>query len=418
MMRRLVFLGLVAIASCAGGSPAARAPIADEVSGDATSFLVASLRPWPHADSPGLLAVTEPETGRVASYDSALVALALLRAGDRDRAGRVLLGLFSLQTLDGGIAFSFTLPSPEATVRYERSGAIAWAGYAAVEYLDAADGGSARMAALTLAHRAAGYLLRRQIHRDGDLRDGLVLGGFGTFEYEAKGDDVREVFEPGEVAWASVEHNVDTYFFLRALARITGTPAYAEGAATIERALKDRAWNSSNGQFVQGFGESAPDEALALDCASWGSLFLRASGDAARSGTALAAADARYASRDPVSNARGHRPYAAGPVIENENVRRHVGTKLSAQTWDQFAVVWPEGSAGVALAEWRAGHRDRATAILDALEPLRARDGSLPTASAEVPLVFDMHPSVAGTAWVSLVRFELGRPDDQPTLWP
>src|ERR1019366_6060426 len=168
---------------------------------------------------------------------------------------------------------------------------------------------------------------------------------------------------------------------------------------------------------VQGFGERGADEALALDCASWGSIFLGASGDRARADTALSIGDARYASHDPRSSARGHRPYAAGPLIENVGVRRHFAGKLPAQTWDRLDVVWPEGSAGVALAEWRAGHLDRAAAILDALEPLRANDGSLPTASVEVPFTFDTLPSVAGTAWVALVRFELARPGGPPAAW-
>jgi hypothetical protein len=81
-------------------------------------------------------------------------------------------------------------------------------------------------------------------------------------------------------------------------------------------------------------------------------------------------------------------------------------------------MVWPEGSAGVALAQWRAGHVDRARAIVDALEPLRAEDGSLPTATVDVPFTLDTLPSVAGTAWVALIRFELERPAGRPTLWP
>jgi hypothetical protein len=35
----------------------------------------------------------------------------------------------------------------------------------------------------------------------------------------------------------------------------------------------------------------------------------------------------------------------------------------------------------------------------------------------DVPFTFDTDPSVAGTAWVELVRFELARSNDRPTLW-
>jgi hypothetical protein len=95
---------------------------------------------------------------------------------------------------------------------------------------------------------------------------------------------------------------------------------------------------------------------------------------------------------------------------------RHFASVVPAQTWERLDAVWPEGSAGVALAAWRTGHVDRARAILDALEPLRAPDGSLPTSTVDVPFVLDTRPSIAGTAWDLLVRFELDRAD-KPTLW-
>jgi hypothetical protein len=385
---------------------------------DATSFLVGSLRPWPHADSPGLLAVTDPAGGRVGPYDSALVVLALIRAGDRDRAGRIVHALSALQRPDGGLPFLFTLPAPDDARRYERSGAIAWVGYAAVEYLDAADGGDARADALTLAHRAAAYLIHRQLRKVGDPRDGLVLGGVGTVDYVTEGDSVRESYDPADVAWASVEHNVDAYFFLTALARVTDTPGYMDAARRIARALKERAWSADDGQLAQGIGELGPDTTSALDCASWGSVFLGNIGEGARAETAAAVADGRYASRDPRSGIRGHRPYATGPVIENVGLMRRFAGQLPAATWEHLGVVWPEGSAGVAFAELRAGHADRARAILDDLESLRSPDGSLPTATLEVPYTFDTSPGIASTAWVALVRFELERPAGRWTLWP
>jgi hypothetical protein len=168
---RLLGASLLALAMGCAGERSRPAPKAAESRraprADATSFLVGSLRPWPRRDSPGLLAITDPATGRVGPYDSALVLLALLRAGDRHRAGRVLAGLAALQTVDGGLPFSFALPGPDPSRPYERSGTIAWVGYAAVEYLDAAAGGEARDEALALAHKAAGYLRHRQIDSAG-----------------------------------------------------------------------------------------------------------------------------------------------------------------------------------------------------------------------------------------------------------
>jgi hypothetical protein len=71
----------------------------------------------------------------------------------------------------------------------------------------------------------------------------------------------------------------------------------------------------------------------------------------------------------------------------------------------------------VALAALRLGHSERAGAILDELEKLRGPNGALPTFTVEIPSEMDTQPSLAGTLWVELVRFELARGAERPTLW-
>lgn len=381
------------------------------------TWLRGTLAPWPERGSPGRIAVTDPTVGRVATYDSALVALVLIRRGSREEAARVVEGLAALQRPDGSLPFSFELPRPDPQIAYVRSGAVAWVGYAAAEYLDSDRRGPARDRALALARGAARYLLGRQINQAGDPRDGLIRGGEGTFRYEldARGR-LREKLVPEDIAWTSVEHNIDAFFFLRALARVTGEARVAAAAARVADGLA-RAWNGARGQLARGVDANGPDDVLALDCASWGSVFLSALGDRDRAETSFAVADAGYGSHDPRSSARGHRAQRRGPLVEGELLMRVLGPTLPARDWSELHAVWPEGSAGVALAAWRAGRADRARAILDQLEPLRARDGSLPTFTVDIPFVFDTRPSIAGTAWVELVRFELGRPPDKPTLW-
>jgi len=214
-----------------------------------------------------------------------------------------------------------------------------------------------------------------------------------------------------------VEHNIDSYFFLRAFGRITGTEAYSAAAERIARALLQRGWAADNGQMVRGFTASAPDPVKALDCASWGAVFLQAAGAKERAITAAAVADAAYGSFDRRSGAHGHRAYASGPLLEDASLREHFGPSLPAPTWDKLSAIWPEGSAGVALAALRAGRAERAKAILAELEPLREKDGSFPTLTVDVPFEFDTRPSIAGTAWVELVRFEIGRPEARATFW-
>jgi hypothetical protein len=90
---------------------------------------------------------------------------------------------------------------------------------------------------------------------------------------------------------------------------------------------------------------------------------------------------------------------------------------LPAPEWDGIQAVWAEGSAGVALAALRLGHPERASAILDQLEKLRGPTGALPTFTVEIPSELDTQPSLAGTLWVELVRFEIARGAERPTLW-
>jgi hypothetical protein len=381
------------------------------------AYLRGTLASWPERTSTGRLAVTDPSVGRVAAYDSALIVLVFIREGSREEAAAVLEGLAALQRPDGSFPFSFTLPRPDPQIAYVRSGAVAWVGYAAAEYLDSDRRGPARDRALALARGAASYLLGRQVSQPGDPRDGLVRGGEGTYRYEldSRGHLVEKLFAE-DIAWASVEHNVDAFFFLRALARVTGEERYAGAAARISAGLA-RAWNGARGQLARGVDAKGPDEVLALDCASWGSVFLGAAGDRDRAETAFSVADAAFGSRDRRSAGRGHRFQRRGPLVEGELLLRVLGPKLPARDWSELDAVWPEGSAGVALAAWRTGRVERARTILDQLEPLRTADGSLPTSTVDIPFVFDTKPSIAGTAWVELVRFELGRPSDKPTFW-
>lgn len=425
MKKPATLLPLMFLVACGTGGPheagspnaATAKQVAKVAPADPVTFLKSTLRPGPAADGKGQLAITDPARNRVAVYDSALVILVLIRHGRREEAARIIDGLSALQSTEGSLPFSFTLHEHEAAKNYVRSGALAWVGYAACEYLDAERGGSAREAALAMAHRAAGYLLAHQVNQPGDLRDGLVRAGSGMFRYELdRRGDVHEEFEPGELAWTSVEHNIDTYFFFRALSRVSGERRYAEAADRIARGLQ-RAWSNTRGQNYRGLGATEPDEVLALDCASWGSLFFSAVGDKARAETSLSVADGRFASYDPKTSARGHLAFSEGPLLESVVLMKRYADVLPAKTWDRLSAVWPEGSAGVALAAWRAGRGDRARAILDNLEPLRGADGSLPTFTAELPYEFDTKPSIAGTAWVDLVRFELGRPPNKPTLW-
>jgi hypothetical protein len=406
-------------AGCAHVPPPAAAK-ADGVSiADVDRFIAGLVRPWPEASGPQLLAVSDAASERVSSYDNALLVLYWLRHGARAEAARVLSALAELQHDDGSIPFTFAWPRPESDEGYVRSGATAWVGYAAVEYLDADAAGPARESIARLAHRAAEYLMQQQLAAAGDPRDGLVRGGFGSYRYEPAADGgVVERYTPGPIAWTSIEHNLDAFFFLRDFGRLTGEARFAGAAERIRAALLARAWSESAGQLVRGLNEDGVDAAFALDCASWGALFLRAAGAPVRAETALATAELRFGAHARVRgvDVAGHRPYAHGPVIENRALAQRWAGRVPAN-WDDVDAVWPEGSAGVALAALRAGRAGRAREILAELEKLRGERGGLPTFTLAIPGEFDTEPSLGGTLWVELVRFELGRDPERPTLW-
>jgi hypothetical protein len=368
-------------------------------------------------DGSHMLALSSPLNQRVSSYDNALVVLYLLRQGARAQAAAVLRAIAALQSPDGSVPFSFEWPRPDSRNTYVRSGATAWVGYAAVEYLNAEAGGPAREIITQLAHRAAGYLLSRQKEPGDDPRADLVLGGFVSYSYElnARGELV-ETYTPGEIDWASTEHNIDAFFFLRDLGHMTQDARFTEAAARIRGALLRRGWSEASGQLVRGFGANGVDAGNALDCASWGSLFLVAAGDALRAETAFAAADVRYAAQSMGVDAKGHRPYAHVPVFEHRVLAERMRAQLP-QSWDAVQAVWPEGSAGVALAALRNGRVQRAREILAELEKLRTRAVGLPMLTVDVPGEFDTNPNLAGTIWVELVRFELNRDAGRPTFW-
>ena len=361
-----------------------------------------------------VLAVSSPLTERVSIYDNALLSLYWMRRGERARAASILLALAELQRPDGSLPFTFSWPTPDPAAVYLRSGAVAWVGYAAVEYLNAERGGPERERITALAHRAARYLIGLQANEP-DALAGLVLGGFGNFVLDAAEGGVRERYVPGPISWASTEHNVDSYFFLRDLSRLTSNEEYAAAAERIRAALLARGWLPAAGQLARGFRADGVDAAYALDCASWGALFLLASGERLRAETSFGAAEARYASSSGAAS--GHRPYAHAPLIENRVLAETLRARLPALSWDELSAVWPEGSAGVALAALRLGQRARAAAILDALEPLRTHGGGMPTFTVEIPSEMDTAPSLAGTLWIELVRFELERAADQPVMW-
>lgn len=280
--------------------------------------------------------------------------------------------------------------------RYVRSGSLAWVGTAAVEYELATGDERFRPLAAGLAR----YLMSHQVtgangYAEDDPRYGSILGGEGRY-----GPDYEYV--PERIAWASTEHNIDAYFFLRDLGHVMEDPAYTAAAELVEDSLMRHHWNTARRRFDQGVG----DPARALDLVSWGGLFLRATGrgelarlqllhleEFAVAPTPVAlsgepdAYNRTYATSDPVG---GYRPYAESPGTYD----------------DPPATVWAEGTWGAILLRARLG--EDVTAAVDDMLRLQRADpmgGLLQVTFGRRSPPYELHPwpATGGGAWAAIV---------------
>ncbi len=358
-------------------------------------------------------------------YDGALAAIALASTSDWDAAARILSALARVQREDGTFWFSYAIGAarPEAghATGIVRSGANAWVGQALTFYLERRPAGDARVEeerALLLgaARKVADALLEWRIDGPSASR-GLVQGGRASVRLTTgpRTAGVREVHENRPVEWVSTEHNVVSWFFLTGLYGLTGERRYAAAANAIRDRLLDLLWQEDLGQFAQGItADGQVDRRQALDCASWGTLFLLAVGERDRAIRAAHAADSLYRSAD--RGIRGHRPYLDRPVYDDPAVQRRLLPAEPTARWETFPLVWSEGSLGVALALARVGQAGRARAIVDEVLKLRAK-GGIRYASRELPYEFSRDPSVAGTAWHVIVEAALLEPAERAFWW-
>lgn len=354
---------------------------------------------------------------RSATYDNALAAVAFLITGQRDRAAFTLHALARLVRADGSLWFGYnTANSWPDEADHEsavvRGGAVAWAGYAFTFYLIhqppcAGDRGCARERAFFLetAERLAKYLLSLQVNDSSDHRDGLLRLGYGsiTLAYRADTNQVVELYQDEPALGISTENNISAWFFLRQLAMLTGESRWSQAAERLGRGLLRGMWNDSIGQFNQGFESSGvPDRVKALDCASWGALFLLAVGETEKARRALGVVESYYAVRN--REAVGYRPYFDHPVYAGPEVGRFFFPDNPGKQWRELPLVWSEGTLGVGLAYFRIGQAERARQIVLGLGALRAENGGLRYASMALPHQMADAPSVAASAWLVLLE--------------
>jgi hypothetical protein len=289
-----------------------------------------------------------------------------------------------------------------------RAGAVGWAGYAFTFYLAheppcGLDQGCERERAFFLdtASRLGNYLMSLQVNDPTAPHSGLLRLGFAsvTLQYRASSNDVVEIYDGQPARGISTENNISAWFFLRQLAAITGEARWSKAADRIRDALLRSAWNEAVGQFNQGFdADGAPDRAKALDCASWGALFLLANRETQKARRALEAAETYYAAKDDKS--LGYRPYFDQVIFADPQIGKFFFPNEPRKQWRELPLVWSEGTLGVALVYLRMGQTDRVRQILSGLSALKIKGSGLRCASMGVRYQMQDAPCVAASSWL------------------
>lgn len=315
-------------------------------------------------------------------YDNALAVLWLVHVGDLPRARRVLATVAALQRPDGAWGFGFNAGDEDGyyNAAYVRTGAVAWVVYALAHYQQASHD---VQFADTLA-RATQWLLAQR-----DAQTGLFRAGSGRWLDAAH-------FQPSWPArFFSTEHQIDVWFALAALARLspqgTDVARYAQG---LRAGIYQRLWLPEERRFAQGMAvDGQPDKLSALDASgTWAALWLLAQGDRVRAEQVLSWVTQQHAI--VASGWNGLRPYRDG----------------APTTW------FVEGSIAEPLALSRLGHAEAAQRPWQMLGQL-ACTGGLPLVYApDWHTDFPLTPAAAPTLWFLIAGQEIVE-GSAPWLW-
>ncbi len=362
-------------------------------------------------------------------YDNALAIIAFSMAGELGLAERTIEAASRILSPDNDLWFTFNTHNywpnkDDHSGAIVRSGASAWLGYAIVYHLNTRlvenpkllEQDNLAMNHLKIARSIADRILVRQVRDKRDLRHGFFTGGEGRYSYrwseERKG--IEEYFIPGAVPWVSIEHNFDIYFFLRDLARISGIPKYEFAANLLKQSILQKSWNGEIRQFNRGQHLNGTDPVQALDCASWGAMFLHAVGKKSKAEVSLKSVSKYFVS---FGKHQGYKPYVDMLLYEGPVVNALFFPDDPEKNWNDLPLIWPEGSLGVAMAYIKMGQNQQSIELLQSVLKLQDEEGGLPYATESLQFQFSKNSSVAGTAWLVMVISALEDQNIQRLFW-
>lgn len=362
-------------------------------------------------------------------YDNALAVIAFSMVGEYTLAERIIEASSRVLSPDNDLWFSFNTHNSwpnrnDHAGAIVRSGASAWLGYAITFYLktrlidnpNLLQQDNEAMNHLKLAQSIADKIISRQITDPADPRYGFFTGGEGRYSYRwnKKANDVEEYFIPGSIQWASIEHNIDMYFLLRDLAVLTGKKKYASSADILKQAMVEKSWNEKNGQLNRGQRKDGADTAKALDCASWGAVFLQAVGEDSKALTSLDSTKNYFVTS---KKHQGYKPYFDELLYEDPEINSLFYPDAPEKNWKDLPMIWTEGSLGVAMAYLKLDKIEQAVEVIEAMVALQDKEGGLPYATEDLRYQFSDNSSVAGTAWLVMVIAALEDENNLNLFW-
>ena len=284
------------------------------------------------------------------TYDQAVATVAFLAKGDVSNARRVLDALQTLQNDDGSwnSAYACTTGGTEEAQRYV--GATAWVALAIANY-ESITGDTVTYN--IMGQRALNWVVLWQ-RSDGGINGGLDANGV-------------------PIAWASTEHNEDSYGAL-------GHFAYANWQAGVKSFLDGAAWNTAGQRWNQGRNDTVDS----LDVNPLGVGALGASG---------------------ARNYRASLDYC---------MTHHRSTQFRLQSgkWivmDGFDLnsdrndIWLEGTAQMAVAFRAVGRTADSDYFINQIVRVQQRDGGVPYSlqgTFNGDFTMSTNPAVASTAWL------------------
>lgn len=198
---------------------------------------------------------------------------------------------------------------------------------------------------------------------------GLIRGGYNGIGSE--GYNKPKGYE--KITWCSAEHNFDLFQALMLLSHVYGNSDFGINcrnmAGHIAKGIDQHLWDETVGTYNRGWRTQGHDRARALDCASWGALYLLKQAGVAKDRNDkkavqyyLKRADRclKYAEKNfktlwhyqtpggKIASIKGYRPYAG--LIDD--LRYEDGPESGKMiNWNGLNdMVWSEGTLGVGMA--------------------------------------------------------------------